>query len=46
VSIARLQRAAGRPDEARRAAERAVKLDPGNVEARSILDELREGAAR
>jgi Flp pilus assembly protein TadD len=37
VSIARLARAAGRLELARRAAEGAVKLDPGNGEARAIL---------
>ena len=42
---ATLLRAAGRFDEARKAAERAVKLDPENSEAKAILSELPEGHA-
>ena len=40
LSIARLTRSAGRLDEARREAERALKLDPGNPEAKAILTDL------
>jgi Flp pilus assembly protein TadD len=40
LSIARLTRAVGRFDEARREAGRALKLDPDNREAKSILEEL------
>jgi len=43
ISIARLARAAGRWDDARRAAGRALKLDPDNVEAREILAALPDG---
>jgi Flp pilus assembly protein TadD len=40
VSMARLMRAAGRFDEARREAARALKVDPENTEAKAILDGL------
>jgi Flp pilus assembly protein TadD len=42
LSIARLALAAGRRDEARREAERALKLEPDNGEAKAILDDLTE----
>ena len=45
LSIARLLRAAGRLDEARREAERALKVDPENAEAKAILDELAQPKA-
>lgn len=46
VSIARLSRSVGRLDDARRAARRAIKLDPENQEARAILAALAEAGSR
>jgi tetratricopeptide (TPR) repeat protein len=46
VSMARLARAAGHFDDARRAAERALKLDPDNVEAKGILEQISTVEAR
>ncbi len=43
AAAARLASARGRLGEARRAAHRAIKLDPGNVEAATILDALGVG---
>lgn len=40
LSIARAARAVGRRDDARRAAARALKIDPGNPEAEEILAEV------
>jgi tetratricopeptide (TPR) repeat protein len=38
IAIARLERAQGKPDRARRAAQRALRIAPGNAEAQAILD--------
>ena len=37
VNLAKFERALGRPAEARAALERALRLDPGNAEARGLL---------
>jgi Tfp pilus assembly protein PilF len=44
VSLARLARDTGRVEDARRAATRALKIDPSNAEAARILAELPAGA--
>lgn len=48
IAIARLEQARGRPESARRAAERALRLAPGNEEAQAILDAVtpRDGEER
>jgi Flp pilus assembly protein TadD len=46
VAIARLARARGRFDEARRNAQRALQLDAGNAEAAMILKQLPDAAPR
>ncbi len=43
LALATMQRDAGRPEAARRAAEALLAADPGDAEARALLDQLGSG---